>query len=84
MEHHNTSNTGMAVLDLGERVAALETKMERIEPDLKEIKDKLDELLHLKSKGMGALYFVGILLSSGLIGIVTMVLSFLNGHRAHL
>lgn len=65
------------------RVAVLETKWETVESDVKEIKDKLDELLHLKSKGMGALWFVGILLSSGILGIVSMAMGFFN-HKVHL
>lgn len=60
---------------LAERVAILEVQME----DLKEIKGKLDELIQLKSQGMGALTLVGILLGSGVIGIVLMVANFFKG-----
>lgn len=63
---------------LHERVAILETRM----GDLAEIKDKLDELLHLKSKGIGALWLVSLIVGSGILGLVTMVTSFFN--RPHL
>lgn len=81
MEHSN--NQGMIILDLSERVAVLENEWETAKGDLHDIKEKLDELLHLKSKGMGAIWFVGILLSSGLIGIVATIIGFIN-NRSHL
>lgn len=62
---------------LHERVAVLEIQME----DLKEIKSKLDELIQLKSQGMGALTLVGIILGSGAIGLIMMVVNFFKqGH----
>lgn len=63
---------------LHERVAILETRMD----DFAEIKDKLDELLHLKSKGIGALWLVSLIVGSGLIGVIAMIISFFN--RPHL
>lgn len=61
-------------LSLPERVAVLETRMD----DLLEIKEKLDELLHLKSKGIGALWFVSLIVGSGLLGLVTTIMAWLN------
>lgn len=57
---------------LYERVAVLENQME----DLKEIKEKLDELLQLKAKGTGALTLVGLIFGSGAIGLVLMIVNF--------
>lgn len=37
-----------------ERIAILETKFEAMEENLKDISQKLDTLLELKSKGLGA------------------------------
>lgn len=70
------SNLSETIVDLAERVAVLETKLD----DLKEIKDKLDELLHLKSQGMGALTLVGMILGSGVIGLVLTLMNFFKPH----
>lgn len=68
-------------IDLAERVAVLETKLETLSSDLGEIKTKLDSLLELKTKGMGAIGLVGIIISSGFIGLVMMAVNFFKpGH----
>ena len=64
-------------LPLNERVAVLEIQMK----DLEEIKQKLDDLIQLKSKGMGALTLVSLIFGSGIIGLVMMVVNFVKqGH----
>lgn len=75
---------------IGERAAILETKVDEMETEyqlikdeLKEIREKLDDLLHLKSKGMGAFYFVSLLVGSGLLGLVATIFQFFN-NRPHL
>lgn len=62
---------------LAERISVLETEWERTRQDITDIKSKLDELLHLKSKGLGALWLVGILLLFG-SGLATFVYNVLN------
>lgn len=52
-------------LTIPERVARLEERMK----DLSEIKEKLDQLLELKSKGMGAIGLVSLIVGSGVIGL---------------
>lgn len=59
----------------GERIAVLETKHDAMEDKLDSVIAKLDTLLELKSKGMGALGLVGLILSSGIVGIVLMVVN---------
>lgn len=59
-----------------ERIAILETKYETMEQNLKEISTKLDTLLELKSKGLGAFWLVGIILSSGILGLIVTATSF--------
>lgn len=66
-------------IDLAERVAVLETKLEKLDS----IESKLDDLLHLKSKGMGALWLVSLLVGSGMLGLVAAVISFFH-NRPHL
>lgn len=60
-------------LTLPERVTALEIEREQITKDLDEIKGKLDDLLHLKSKGIGAFWLVGLVISSGLLGLFSTI-----------
>jgi hypothetical protein len=62
-----------------ERIAVLETKFEAMEQTLEKISAKLDTLLELKSKGMGAVWLVGILLSSGLAGVIMLVTNAFKG-----
>ena len=49
-----------------ERVAILETQMH----DLGEIRQQLDQLLELKARGMGAIGLVGLVITSGVLGLV--------------
>lgn len=63
-----------------ERIAILETRFTQIQVDqlatnlkLANITEQLDQLLTLKDKGMGALWLVGLLASSGIIGIIYAV-----------
>lgn len=67
---------------IGERVASLETEQDAFRTDLKDIKDKLDELLTLKAKGMGAFGLVSLLVGSGIIGVIFAIMQFFN--RPHL
>lgn len=64
--------------ELYERVAVLETRLN----DLDEIKGKLDELLHLKSKGAGALWLVSLVIGSAIVGLFSNIVQFFN--RPHL
>lgn len=63
---------------IGERVAVLETKMGEIQHELTDIKGKLDELLHLKSKGMGAFWFVSLIVGSGIFGLFTALVQWFS------
>lgn len=61
---------------LVERISVLETERIQTKEDIKEIKAKLDELLQLKSKGLGALWFITMLfvLGSGMAAFVYNIL----------
>lgn len=65
-------------IPLGERVAVLETEFAAVRSELTQIRGQLDELLHLKSQGMGALWLVSLLIGSGVLGVITVVLNFFN------
>lgn len=71
-------------LPLGERVAKLETRFDQWEITQNDISQKLDGLLDLKLKGMGALWFVWIIVGSGILGLVTTVLGLFHGQGPRL
>ena len=52
-------------LNHGERLSVLETEWTQIHDDITDIKSKLYELLHLKSKGLGAFWIISLLLLIG-------------------
>lgn len=64
---------------LHERVAVLETQMQ----DLKEIREKLDQLLELKARGMGAMGLVGLVIGSGVLGLIATIFELFQ-HKGHL
>lgn len=66
-------------LSLPERVAILETRVSAIEILLNQIDTKLDELIQLKAKGLGAISLVTLIVGSGLIGVVFTVWNMLKG-----
>lgn len=62
-----------------ERLASLETRMEAAEERDKEILSKLDDLLALKNKGMGAFWLASILIGAIFTGIVSFVSDYFRG-----
>lgn len=65
-------------LTIPERVSILETKATQAQEDLSYIREKLDELLDLKSRGLGAVWLIGLLIGSGLVGLLTNIGNFLT------
>jgi hypothetical protein len=78
----NHVNSGDRSLSPQERLAILETRFDHLTEDLDDIKFKLDELITLKQKGLGAFWLVGLLISTGIIGFITTISGLLN--RGHL
>jgi len=62
-------------IKLSERVAVLETKLDGTVATISSIESKLDQLLDLKAKGTGAFQLVGLILGSGIIGVIGLILS---------
>lgn len=73
-----------------ERIAVLESQVEHLnaqfildraerKQELSELGDKLDELLSLKDRGAGAFWLFGIIFGSGIIGVVTALVSWIKG-----
>lgn len=67
-----------------ERVAVLETKVAAIETILVKIDGKLDELIQLKAKGMGAIGLVTLVVGSGVLGLIYTVWNVISASRSHL
>lgn len=61
-----------------ERITILETKFQQFEKDQLEIKEKLDELLVLRNKGMGAFWLAASLLGTGIVGAVVSFIQYLK------
>lgn len=63
----------------GERLAVLEYKDSLREQQLNSMDAKLDELLTLRSKGMGAFWLASALLGTGLIGLIYAAINYFKG-----
>lgn len=74
----------MTETNLAVKVAILETKQATMEEKLDDVIKKLDALLELKTKGMGALGLVGLIMGSGIMGIAAMVMNFFKDGGSHL
>lgn len=61
-----------------ERLALLEYKDELREAKLEEINKKLDDLLELRNKGMGAFWLASSLIGTGIVGALFTFLSWLK------
>lgn len=56
-----------------ERITALEVQVINLSTDLREANTKLDQLLELKNKGMGAFWLVSILMGSAFSVMSTFI-----------
>lgn len=66
-------------IQLSERVAVLETNSVATTDKLESIEEKLDNLLELKAKGMGALGLVSLVVGSGILGLIAIIFNFFRG-----
>ena len=62
-----------------ERLAVLEYKDSQQEIKLAEISRKLDELLVLRNKGLGAFWLATSLIGTGLFGVMALVFDWFKG-----
>jgi hypothetical protein len=63
-----------------ERLARLETLMEVLVENQKEVNTKLDELFGIKDTGRGVVKVLSILIGSGILGYLSMVAGWFKGH----
>lgn len=71
---------GFPALQWAERLAVLELKVKELSETNQRIESKLDDLLQLKSKGMGAFWLASTLLGTGIIGFVLAFIGYFKGH----
>lgn len=62
-----------------ERLAVLEVKVEQMISDQQAINKKLDELLVLRNKGLGAFWLASALFGTGIIGSLVSFIIWLKG-----
>jgi len=62
------------------RLALLEHKVSNIEMKIEALNTKMDELLALRSKGMGAFWVASLLFGTGIFGFVMTMLSWMKPH----
>lgn len=67
------------VLRDGERITALEVQVSHLLQEQQQMNQKLDELLGLRNKGIGAFWLVSALAGTGIIGISMSLLDWLRG-----
>jgi hypothetical protein len=59
----------------GERIMALEVRVAEVQKQQKIINDKLDELLAMRNKGLGAFWLASTLLGTGIVGFIVQLIS---------
>lgn len=77
-------------IETAERIAVLESQVQTLNDNLKShaevtnkkmesVDEKLDELLHLRSKGVGAFWLASSILGTGIVGFVLGIVNWLRG-----
>ena len=64
----------------GERIMAVEVRVEQLERKVDQINNKLDDLLALRYKGQGAFWLASALFGTGIIGLLSLVINYLRGN----
>jgi hypothetical protein len=62
----------------GERIMALEVRVEDVLRNQQEITDKLDDLLAMRHKGLGAFWLASALFGTGIVGFAIQFLSWIR------
>jgi len=66
--------------DLAERVAVIEEKQRVYDKNQDEIIKRLDVLLGLRHKGIGAFFVVSSIAGTGIIGLAATIIEFVRSH----
>ena len=80
--HHRAVEHSQADRSLSpaERLAVLETKFDQMKEDHNVIMTKLDDLLELKHKGLGAVWFISLIVGAGITAAIGTIISLVKGH----
>lgn len=60
-----------------ERIAALEVRVSDVLKNQQEINDKLDDLLAMRNKGIGAFWLASTLLGTGIVSFIIQLMKWL-------
>lgn len=66
-------------LSQAERTAALEVEVREMKTELQSVNAKLDELIGIKNKGVGAFWLASSLIGTGIVGGVFAFLDWVKG-----
>lgn len=62
-----------------ERIAVLETQVKTMSDRFDSFEEKLDEVLELKNKGLGAFWLASALIGSGILSGIFSLISWMKG-----
>jgi hypothetical protein len=66
------------VISHGERIAAVEVRLQKLEETVVAMDRKLDDLLELRWKGAGAFWLAAALVGTGIVGMITQFLHYIG------
>lgn len=66
-------------IEWAQRLAIVELKVQNFTTDVQSIDRKLDELLELRQKGLGAFWLASALVGTGVMGFLTWAINLLKG-----
>ncbi len=67
-----------SIITQAERIAALEVRVSDMQRCQREINDKLDQLLALRNKGIGAFWISSGLLGTGIVGFIVQFVGWIR------
>lgn len=74
-----SSVAGMKEFEWERKIAVLEHRVQELTDASKAIDGKLDELLQLRSRGMGAFWLASSILGTGIVGAVFALIQMMKG-----
>lgn len=66
------------VITQAERITSLEVQVNQLKSSVNSMESKLDDLLALRNKGVGAFWLASALIGTGIIGLVAEIMSWIK------